>query len=165
MLFQNNLTKIFLFNIKTGTQALKDVERYLLILFKCGEEKKDIFVSECSSTSEGFVKPIRKTIITTFASENFERKYKLKKVAELQVTKGTRDLFRRLLYLSATNGIDFESVFSFPILPELACFTYPDGTVRQNDKSAVFHHLTKIFNSIHQTLLKQLLQMECSFQT
>ena len=145
MLFQNNLTKIFLFNIKTGTQALKDVERYLLILFKCGDEKKDVFVSECSSTSEGFVKPIRKTIITTFASENFERKYKLKKVAELQVTKGTRDLFRRLLYRSATNGIDFESVFSFPILPELACFTYPDGTVRQNNKSAVFHHLTKDF--------------------
>ena len=43
---------------------------------------------------------------------------KSKKVAALQVTKGTRDLTGRLLYLSATTDIDLESVFSFPILPE-----------------------------------------------
>ena len=36
-------------------------------------------------------------------------------------------------------------MFSFPILPELACFTYPAGTFRQNDKLTVFHHLTKDF--------------------
>ena len=60
-----------LFNIKTGTQASKDVEKYLLILFKCGEEKRDVFVRECSSTSERFIKPIHKTTVTTFASENF----------------------------------------------------------------------------------------------
>ena len=68
--------KDFLFNIKTGTQASKDVEKYLLILFKCGEEKRDVFVRECSSTSERFLKPIHKTTVTTFASENFERKNK-----------------------------------------------------------------------------------------
>ena len=101
--------------------------------------KGDVFVRECSSTSERFIKPVHKTTITTFASGNFERKNKSKKVAELQVTKGTGDLFGRLLYLSATNGIDLESVFSFPILPEPACFTYPDGTIIQNDKSTVFH--------------------------
>ena len=69
----------------------------------------------------------------------------MKKIAELQVTKGTRDLFGRLLYLSATNGIDLESTFSFPILPEAACFAYPGRTIRQNDKSTVFHHLVKDF--------------------
>ena len=109
--------------------------------------KGDVFVRECSSISERFIKPVHKTTITTFASGNFERKNKSKKVAELQVTKGTGDLFGRLLYLSATNGIDLESVFSFPILPEPACFTYPDGTIRQNDNSTVFHHLTKDFQS------------------
>ena len=70
-----------------------------------------------------------------------------RKVAELKVIKVTRDLFGRLLYLSATNGIDLESVFSFPIFPEPTCFAYPDGTIRQNDKSTVFHHLTKDFQS------------------
>ena len=75
--------KDFLFNIKTGTKASKDVEKYLLILFKCGEEKRDVFVRECSSTSERFIKPIQKTTITTFASENFEKKKK-------KIIKGSR---------------------------------------------------------------------------
>ena len=44
-------------------------------------------------------------------------KEKTKKVTELQVNKGTRDLFGRVLYLSATNDIDLESVFSRPICP------------------------------------------------
>ena len=35
---------------------------------------KYVFLSECSSTSKQFTEPIRKTSITTFASENFERK-------------------------------------------------------------------------------------------
>ena len=61
-------------------------EKYLLTLLKCGDEKRDVFVSECSSTSERFTKPIRKTTITIFASENFERNNESKKVAELQVT-------------------------------------------------------------------------------
>ena len=139
------------------------MEKYLLILFKRGEEKRDVFVRKCSSTSERFIKPIHKTTITTFASKNFERKNKSKKVAEPQVTKGTRDLFGRLLYLSATNGTDLESVFSIPVLPEAACFTYPDGAIRQNDNSTVFHYLTKDFQAIHQILLQQLLQMGCSF--
>ena len=122
------------------------MEKYLLILFKCGEEKRDVFVSECSSTSEQFIELICKITITNFASGNFERKNK-SKVAELQATKGTRDLFGRLLYLSATNGMDLESVFSLRIPPEPACFAYSDGTSRQNDKLTVFHHLTKDFQS------------------
>ena len=61
-------------------------KKYLLTLLKCGDEKRDVFVSECSSTSERFIKHIRKTTITTFASENFERNNESKKVAELQVT-------------------------------------------------------------------------------
>ena len=52
-----------------------------------------------------------------------------------------------LLYLSAKSGMDLERVFSFPILPEPACFAYPDGTIRQNDKSTVLHRLTKDFQS------------------
>ena len=121
------------------------METYLLTWFKRGEQKRDIFVSECSSTSEWFIEPIRKTTIATFARENFERKNKSKKLAELQVTKGTRDLFGGPLYLSAQNGIDLESVFSFPVLPKSARFAYPDGTISQNNKSTVFHHLTKDF--------------------
>ena len=34
------LSKYFFFNIKTGTQVSKDVEEYLLTLFRWGEEKR-----------------------------------------------------------------------------------------------------------------------------
>ena len=74
--FSEQRDKDFSFNIKTGTQAPKNVEKYLLTLFKCGEEKRGLFVSECSSISELFTKPTHKTTITTFANKNFERKYK-----------------------------------------------------------------------------------------
>ena len=71
----------------------------ILTLFKCGEEKRDVLVSECSSTSGQFIHLIHKTTITTFASKNFERKNKSKKVAELHVTKSVIDLLGRLILL------------------------------------------------------------------
>ena len=74
--FSKQRNKDFSFNMKTGIQAPKNVEKYLPTLFKCGEEKRGVFVSECSRTSELFTKPIHKTTITTFANKNFERKYK-----------------------------------------------------------------------------------------
>ena len=45
---------------------------------KFGEEKRDIFVSKCSSTSERFVHSIRKATITTFAREILKEKKKKK---------------------------------------------------------------------------------------
>ena len=102
-----------------------------------------IFVRECSSTFERFIKPICKTTITTFACKNFERKNISKKVAELQITK--RFVWKATLFLQQMT--QNQKVFSFPIFPEPACFTYPNGIIRQNDKSSVFHHLTKDFQS------------------
>ena len=67
--------------------------------------KKDLFASECSNTYEQFIHPIRKTTINTSASENVKVKINKKVVAELQISKCTRDLFGRPLYLSATNGM------------------------------------------------------------
>ena len=74
--FSEQINKDFLFNIKINTQASKYVKKYLLTLLKCVEEKRDLFVPECSSTSKQFIEPICKTSITTFASYNFERKNK-----------------------------------------------------------------------------------------
>ena len=38
--FSKQPNKDFLFNLKTGTQASKDVEKYLLTLLKCGNERE-----------------------------------------------------------------------------------------------------------------------------
>ena len=111
------LSKDFLFNLKPGAHASKNVEKYFLTLFKCGEEKRDVFLSECSSTSEQFIETIRKTTIAIFASENFERKNKLK-TSSRTLSHQRYKRFGKLLYISATNGRDLESAFSFPTLQE-----------------------------------------------
>ena len=67
--FSKQLNKDFLFNIKNAG-------KYISNLPKCEEDKKDAFVSECSSTSERFIQPNRKTYITAVAGENFNRKNK-----------------------------------------------------------------------------------------
>ena len=87
----------------------------------------------------------------------------MKKVAELPVTKGTRNLFGWLIVLTATNGTDSESVFSFLILPESACFAYPDGTIRQNDKSTIFNLKFLIFNKDFQSNPPDTMKQICSF--
>ena len=74
--FSKQLNKEFLFNIKTGTQASKNVENYLLTWFKCGVEKRDVFVFEFSSIYARFIKAIHKATITIFARKGFERKNK-----------------------------------------------------------------------------------------
>ena len=53
--FSKQINKDFLFDIKINRQASKNVQKHLLPLFKCGEEKRDVFISECSSTSEQFI--------------------------------------------------------------------------------------------------------------
>ena len=50
---------------------------------------------------------------------------KKKKVAGLQVTKGTRDLFGRLLFLPAITGIDSEGVFFLSCSPGASTFCIP----------------------------------------
>lgn len=44
--FSKQLHKYSLFNIKTGTQASKNVEKYILTLFRCGQGKGDVILSE-----------------------------------------------------------------------------------------------------------------------
>ena len=80
-----------------------------------------------------------------FATENFERKNTSKKAAAIAQTKGTRDMFGRLLFLSIQRQIDIRSVFQYPLLPEPVCFAHPDGSIRNSPKSKVFHFLkTKV---------------------
>ena len=57
----------------------------------------------------------------------------------------TKDLFGSLLFLSAKATLFLKVFFSFlsSYSPRAGMFAYPDGTVRQNDKSTVFHDLNK----------------------
>ena len=99
--FKEEVNKDILFNINTGFQASIKTENYLLTTLAVGEQRRDAFIAECSDNSDRFSKPISKVTITNFASENFQKKNKSKKASEIACVKGTRDLFGRLLYLSA----------------------------------------------------------------
>ena len=146
--FDKNLAKEkHLFNIKTGRKATKDTETYLLNIFTDGVAKRDKFISQCKADSNRFEKPICKTKIVNFATENLLKTNKSRKVAEVVGIKRTRDLFGRLLFLAVTRNISIEKVFEFPLLPEPPCFCHPDGAMCQSDKSTVFDYITQNFTS------------------
>ena len=50
-------------------------------------------------------------------------------------------MFGRLLHLSVRKNIDLNIVFQCQFLPEPPCFLNPDGSLRENKKSSVFHFL------------------------
>ena len=75
------------------------------------------------------------------------KKNQSKSVARIAQTKGTRDIFGRLLFLSFKENLDIKTIFKYPLLPEPVCFTLPDGSIRESPKNKVFHFLKKDINS------------------
>ena len=89
-----------------------------------------------------------------FSTENFEKKNTFKKAAAIAHTKGTRDMFGRLLFLSLQRQIDIKSVFQYPLIPEPVCLAHPDGSIRDSPKSKVFHFLKTKVTSTPPTTMK-----------
>ena len=134
-----------LFNLRTGKQASESTENFLLSFTYEGRNRRDGFVRECTEDSKRFEKAIKKTKILNFAAENFEKKNKSRVASTIAQTKGTRDMFGRLVYLSVKNKLNLRAVFEYPLLSEPACFAHPDGTIRDSPKSNVATFLkTKI---------------------
>lgn len=152
--FQKGVQKDVLFNLKTGKQASSNTEHYLLNILSDGEEKRNDFVSDCAKDSSRFEKPIKRSKVINFAAENFQKKNISKKAAAIAQTKGTRDMFGRLLFLSIQRQINIKSVFQYPLLPEPVCFAHPDGFIRDSPKSKVFHFLKTKVTSTPPTTVK-----------
>ena len=143
--FKKGVQRDALFNLKTGKQASDSTESFLLNVLSEDEEKRNDFVTDCEEDSTRFERPSKKSKIVNFATENIQRKNTSKKAAAIAQTKGTRDMFGRLLFLSIQRQIDIRSVFQYPLLPEQVCFARPDGSIRNSPKSKVFHFLkTKV---------------------
>ena len=140
--------------LKTGKQASDSTESFLLNVLSEGEEKRNDFVTDCEEDSARFERPIKKSKIVNFATENFQRKNTSKKAAAIAQTKGTCDTFGRLLFLSIQRQIDIRSVFQHPLLPEPVCFAHPDGSIRNCPKSKVFHFLKTEVTSTPPTTVK-----------
>ena len=74
--FDAAINKDALFNIKTGRKATPAAEEYLLSVITEGENKRDDYTKECNEDESRFEKPIKKTKIVNFATENFAKKNK-----------------------------------------------------------------------------------------
>ena len=142
--FSDQCNKDVLLSLKTGKQAPEEVENYLLNVISIGRRKRDEFIDGFQAEPSNFEESISKEKCLNFATDNLLKKNKSKKVQEIAIAKGTHDMFGRLLQLSTTNGLDLEKVFSFPIVPEPACFVHPDGTPRLSQKSEALNPFKKI---------------------
>ena len=138
--FDNSTNVNALFNIRTGRKLEIEGETYLLTSVNEGVNVRDKFIEECQNNPQRFEEAITKQKISNFATESLKKKNKSNQVAIISNVKGTRDLFGRLLYLALRSLIDL-NVSQYPLLPEPPCFTHPDGSLRENKKSTVFHFL------------------------
>ena len=60
---------------------------------------------------------------------------------------GTRDLFGRLLCLAASNGLDLETIFSFPLTTFPLSMAHIDGSINKTEKSKLLRKLEQNVNS------------------
>ena len=104
-----------MFNLKTGKQASKATEVYLLTVFEKGNSKRDTFVEECQKRGDRFKEPIKKSKISNFSTENLFKKNKSTRDSKVQQAKGTRDV-------AIAKQIDVRRIFVYPSLPEALCF-------------------------------------------
>ena len=114
-----------MFNLKTGKQASKATEVYLLTVFEKGNSKRDTFVEECQKRGDRFKEPIKKSKISNFSTENLFKKNKSTRDSKVQQAKGTRDI-------AIAKQIDVRRIFVYPSVPEALCFCHPDSSLVQN---------------------------------
>ena len=97
--------------------------------------KQEIEQKKLISRRHRLEKPMRKVQVNNFTTVNFHKKNKWKQALKLAKAKETQDLFGRLLFLSFQQKINVSTVCQYPNVTEPHCFTYPNGALRDNQKS------------------------------
>ncbi|GBP29054.1 hypothetical protein EVAR_10870_1 [Eumeta japonica] len=123
-------------NWSSGKAATVQVEEFLLNVEKIGCEKRELFLSECSSTVNRFDKTIKKTPLHNFTSQ-IEKRKSVKVGGKTQEIKIQRDLFGRMLGISMTHELDVMKILSHPITPVPLALCHSDGTIYKTDKSVL----------------------------
>ena len=138
--FHDKLQESKLFCLSTGRAASDETTSQLLRCMELGTKYAEAFKTECVKNPLRFEKPIPRRKIRNFASDAVKSKLtvKDKTIKELQ---GTRDLFGRLLYLSAKEKIDLSVVFAYPLTPVPLSLAHVDGSLHKTNKAALMHKL------------------------
>ena len=126
-----------LVNISTGKSVTDATSTSLLNIPEVGKNRHEKFVVDCLNNAERFEKPISKHVLRTFASECMSNRKAGYNTKEGQL-KCTNALLGRIAFAAATNNIDLEHIFSFPLTPIPLTMCNSDGTMTHTDKSKLF---------------------------
>ena len=133
-----------LVNISTGKAASSETTSYLLSTFQSGNEARHKFERECLTDSTRFMKTFSRIDIKNIKRKTMESR-------KLNVAKGFRDIFARLLTLAAreSKAIDLHHIVCYPITDVPLSLAHADGTPLKTEKAS----LTKLLESKQTSVL------------
>ena len=131
-----------LYCLTTGRPASTEVADDLLAASAIGQKWHDDYIQECQEDPARFEKPIKRRKVKNFAHDALKMKVKTKELKNVEV-RCTRDLFGRMLYLAASQGMDLAKVLSYPLTIVPLSLSHVNGSMNKTDKSALMKKLEK----------------------
>lgn len=125
-----------LINIGTGKAAPKEVCSFLLNIMKIGKQEYQNFVQSVISDPAAFEKPIKKQVISNFASIGATSKRIRNN--QMEVLKMERNYLSTLLVAAIDKKIDMKIVLQYPLSPIPLVFAHPDGSMNKTVKSVLY---------------------------
>ena len=134
-----------LVNISSGKAATDETTTFLLDTLARGKRLRLQFEGECATDASRFLKPVARTKIKNFATENVKESRNA--VRKVDAAEGVRDVFGRILAVaalsSASDVFDLRHLLSYPITTVPLSLAHSDGTPLKTDKAT----LTKALES------------------
>ena len=93
---------------------MDSTDKFLLNVFKNGENEPKKFTEECSQDSRRFDKPIKRQKIISFATETGKQKITASNLKVLSAFL-MRDFFVSILYISLQRKVDMAQVLKYPL--------------------------------------------------
>ena len=134
-----------LVNISSGKAAKDDTTTFRLDTLARGRRLRLQFEGECATDTSRFRKPVARTKIKNFATENMKESRNA--VRKVDAAKGVKDVFGRIIAVaalsSASDVFDLRHLLSYPITTVPLSLAHSDGTPLKTDKAT----LTKALES------------------
>ena len=135
-----------LYCLSTGQKVPDAIKDDLLAFTEKGKKWSNEFSEGCFNDSYHFEKSIPRRKVK-FSQNAAIRTRITTKEGKVIVMKNTRDLFGRLLYLSITEQLNMEKVFTFPLTPVPLTLVSSTGHMNKTDQSKLLHRLEQTTDS------------------
>ena len=126
-------------NISSGKAAKDETTTFLLDTLTRGKRLRLQFEGECATDASRFLKPVSRTKINNFATENVKESRSA--VQKVDATEGVRDVFGRSIAVaalsSASDVFDLRHLLSYPITTVPLSLAHSDGTPLKTNKATL----------------------------